>query len=715
MIHYKQSTHGCIEMAIEKDMELTRKIRQRVKKWDDDWRFNKDQYHEFTSFVMGSQWTEDESKLFIDYKKIPLSFNKLAPLVNHLLGEQRQNTPNLQVVPDKSVSTETASVREALVKDISLNSNAKMIYQTAFQQAAIGGFGAYVIDTEYENERSFNLIIVLRAIKDPSWCYWDVSARSPCKTDGMSAGTRTRMSRKMFASIYGDDIEKQIGSEANYDEGSATGWIFSTDDEITIIEDYEREYEISKLYQLSNGRVLSADEFKELERIEVDGKKYIIDNGEIVTVSNKRDTHKYSIKRRKVAGDFILEETDFPSEQLPIIFVDQNSYIDKSGKQICRPFIKDAKDAQRYINYLGTQSAYLMRVSRYDQFMVSKANVRSPDTQEIWKDPATAQGGLVYDESPNGNKPEQLRPPELSPSLISQYQRALADIEQCTGMYGTQMGEQGNEVSGSAIDARTRRGNFNTYVPFDSLNRAIACGGQIIDEMIPHVYDSEREMMLNMPDTGMSKITLNKQVDEYGSMIENDMKQGSYQIRLLPGASFEGQKQENLESIQTVLQADPQLFRLLADLYVDNLPMANNIEMRNRLRTIVPPEIIEAGKTGKPVPQQPQQPPPELMLKIQEMEMKNKEMMMNAQFKMKELELKERELQLQGVQTGNDITVALAKIQGEKLQAAAQLQEQELRYQAETERTQSDVAISHAENLVKILTHKTKESNNVRA
>jgi len=39
-------------------------------------------------------------------------------------------------------------------------------------------------------------------------------------------------------------------------------------------------------------------------------------------------------------------------------------------------------------------SAYLMRVSRYDQFMVSKANVKSPDTQQIWKDPATAQGGL---------------------------------------------------------------------------------------------------------------------------------------------------------------------------------------------------------------------------------------------------------------------------------------------------------------------------------
>lgn len=696
-------------MAIEKDISLAKKVRDRIKKWDDDWRFNKDQYHEFVSFVMGSQWTEDESKLFIDYKKLPLAFNKLAPLINHLLGEQRMNTPNLQVVPDEGVSAETAQVREALIKDISLNSNAKIVYQEAFQQAAIGGFGAYMIDTEYENEKSFDLVIVLRSIKDPTWCYWDLSAKSPCKTDGMYAGFRTRMSRRQFAALYGDDIECQIGSDSNFDEGSATGWIFSSDNEITIIEDYEREYDTQMLYQLSNGKIVDEKQYKDLERVEIDGKKYFMDEGELVTVFHSRETHKYTIKHRKIAGEFLLEETDFPSEQLPVIFVDQNSYIDKSGKQICRPFVKDARDAQRYINYLGTQSAYLMRVSRYDQFLISKANVRSPDTEAIWRDPATAQGGLVYDNAPDGSVPIQLRPPELSASLITQYQRALADIEQCTGMYSTQMGEDGNEVSGTAIDARTKRGNKNTYVPFDSLNRAIACGGSIIDEMIPRVYDSERKMMLNMPDSGMTKVTLNKQVDDYGSQIENDMKSGNYKVRLLPGASFEGQKQENLQSIQTVLQSDPSLFRLLADLYVDNLPMANNIEMRNRLRTIVPPEIVEAGKTGKPIQQQPQQPPPEVMMKMQELQMKHQQMQAEIQLKMKEIEIKEKELQLKGIQTGHDISTGMNELEAQKLEQAAKLREQEMRYQAEMHRTNMDAYMSHTDNLVKLLTHHPKK------
>lgn len=699
-------------MAARMDIELSKKVRDRIKKWDDDWRFNKNQYHEFMSFVMGSQWTEDESKLFIDYKKIPLSMNKLAPLINHLLGEQRQNTPNLQVVPSEGVSVQTAATREALVKDISLNSDAKRVYQTAFQQAAIGGFGAYMIDTDYENNESFDQVILIKDIKDPTWCYWDISAMSPCKTDGMFSGFRMRMSRKMFAGIYGDELEKKIGSDGNSDNSSATGWIFANDKEITIIHDYEREYSTETLYQLSNGRQLRKKDLNKLQKVTVnDQKMYMDDSGDMldyVTIVNQRDVPKYKIFYRKIAGDYELEKTEIPSEQLPVIFVDQNSYWDKSGKQICRPFVKDAKDAQRYINYLATQSAYLMRVSRYDQFLVSKANVKSPDTQAIWRDPATAQGGLVYDESPNGNKPEQLRPPELSMSLITQYQRAMSDIESCTGMYGTQVGEQGNETSGKAVDARTRRGSYNTYVPFDSLNRAIACGGQIIDEMIPHIYDTKRDMMLNMPDRGITKVTLNNPMDQYGSQIENDMTKGRYTIRLLPGASFEGQKQETLDSIKDVLQADPTLFRLVADLYVENLPLANNIELRNRLRTVVPPEIIEAGKTGEPIPPKPPEIPPEIQLKTQAMQMKQQVDMANIQLKQKDLEIKEHALRLQGIETGQDMQVELERIHMERLQAAAQLQEQELRYQAEMQRMNADMQISHADNLVRILTHQPR-------
>src|SRR5258708_3575805 len=87
------------------------------------------------------------------------------------------------------------------------------------------------------------------------------------------------------------------------------------------------------------------------------------------------------------------------------------------------------------------------------------------------------------------------------------------------------------------------------------------------------------------------------------------LTKGRYKIRLKPGPSYEGQKEEGLFALQSVLQADKggQVFPMIADLYAENLPLDNTLEIRNRLRTIVPQEIIEAGKTGKPLPPKPPQ------------------------------------------------------------------------------------------------------------
>ncbi len=675
-----------------KDPEKAQDVKQKIEFWDNYWKDNKNTYNEFNQFVWGNQWLDDEARVFETYKKIPLTMNKIAPLINHLVGEQRQNTPSIECIPDNSVPPGVVEVREALVKDITFASYAKVVYQTGFQCSATGGYGAWFVDTEYEDEFSFLKCIRIREGKIPTRFFWDSSATTPCKTDGMYAGYKERMSRRKFASIHGKRLERDI-PPSNIEDGS----VFNDDESVTIVHFYERKYNTVNLYQLSNGRTIDQDEFKTLERVMVDENEMLIDQGQIVTIEDKRRAPRYKVKHYVLAGNYILEEEDFPSQQLPIIFVDQNSFYNKEGSQIVRPFIKDTKDAQRYINYIATQSAYLLKISRYDQFLIASGNARSNDTAQIWRDPVNIQGGLKFDEVQSGFIPQQLRPPELSASLVQQYERALMDIQSCTGMYNAQLGEQGNEISGNAIDARTKRGAYATYIPFDSLNRAIACTASIIDEMIPIVYDTERTMMLNMKDEGMKQITLNQQMDEYGGQTKNDMTQGKYKIRLVPGPSWEGQKQENLESLNMILQANPELFNMVADLYVENLPLANSNELRNRLRTLVPPEIIQAGKTGQPIPPKPQQPDPIVMVKMQELQLKQQQLQMEQQKLMMDNKLGEDELQLK-----------FEELETKKVLAAAQLQEMELRFASEAERTQSNEQIAHADNMVKLLMHSQK-------
>lgn len=741
------------------DAEFTKECKDFIEKWKTYFKYNIDQYHSMHTFVMTSQWNKEESKVLQSYNKVPLQFNKLSTLINTLLGEQQQNTPQIEIVPLSNCDEETANLRQIVVKDIMLSTDAKTVYQIAAAQAFIGGFGAYIIDTDYTHEKSFDLDIVYRPIKDATRCYWDIGAEDINKIDGMRCGYLTRMTRAKFKSLYGKEVEGTVLAETagkvkgvNDDITATTetsdsgdiglGW--ADDNSITIIDDYERTYETDMLYKLSNGDSVNQEQLDEIieksrehhmqmreakmqmmqaqqamammgggdygmqpqeimpmmqPEPEMDEERMsLYVDGNMVRIEEKREYKKSVFIHRKMAGEYILEESEFPAEDCPVIFMDQNSTYDKQGKQICRPFITDAVDAQRFLNYLGTQIAYLLKISRYDQFIGSKENARSPQTTKVWQNPGTVQGMLMYDESPTGMKPEQLRPPELPMSLIDQYQRAIEDMYTSTGMYPSRLGQQGNEVSGAAIDARTRQGSYPTYVAFNSVNRAITAGGTIINQMIPRVYDTQRVMSLMMPDEGRKNITVNEQQDDYGENIKNDIRKGSFEVRLQAGPSYEGQKAEALQSLTMLLQSSPDTFNLIADLVAENLPLMNTLELRNRLKTLVPPGIIEAGKTGQ-MPKEAQQPSAQ-----------DQAAMAEAQYKMQKIELEKAKLEMDMQESQSKAELEQKEMQLKYLQAASSLEEAKLRFMAETQRTHSDNAISHADNITKMIIAKQKES-----
>ena len=776
---------------------MARQARIACEKFRGYFKRNIDEYHIMHTFVLGQQWTQDEEDDMIKtFRKVPMTANKLGTMSNSLLGEQQQNTPQLQVVPMTNCDEEVAHLRELIVKDIMFNNYTATVYQMAASQAAIGGFGAFLVDTEYSHSKSFDLDIVYRYFKDATRCYWDIGAEDVNKTDGECCGYVSRMTRKKFRKVHGRDIEKKIGKEgiaateeevALVTQPEADGddpFSWSDSEAITINHYYLRKYEKDTLYKLSNGNVLNQSEMDDLiedsrdmnqrnqalelqqqlmgeqgmpqmpmqspqetsepnpmqlpmpagglqspgngnqeiipqengmdvSKPKIDITESMIDespetmtlwqDGQIVRIEDKRPSKRHKIIHYQFAGDYELDKTEFPSEQLPLVFVDNNSYYDKTGKQVTRSFFGDCKDTQRYINYLRTQSAYILKVSRYDQWIGSKKNVASLDTQRNWRDPNSTQGMITYDESPSGAKPEQIRAPELSASLFQQYQLAIEDLYTSTGLYPARMGDMGNnggEASGKALDRWQRQGSYATEIFSNSLKRAVQTGGAIVNEMIPRVYDTERVMALMTPDEGMKNITINKQNDEYGEQIENDIRKGTYQVRIKPGPSYEGQKQEALQSLQQVLQADPTAFNIIADLYADNLPLANNLEIRNRLKTRVSPQIIEAGKTGK-MPPQPGPSPEEQQLQLQA---QNQQQI--VALKGKELELKDKEITLKQQEIMMEAQFKIQELETKRLETAGKLQEQELRYQSETERTQADTAMAHADNLVKILTHK---------
>lgn len=724
--------------------KITQHARIAIEKWREYFKENIDLYHEMHTFILGRQWDDDEEETFVKNNKRPLQFNKLCTLANTLLGEQQQNTPQIEVAPKSTCDAETAQIRQNIVKDTMMSTDAKRVYQCAAKQAIIGGFGAFIVDTDYSSKMSFDQNIVYRPIKDATKCYWDVGAEHPNKIDGMRAGYIVRMSRQKFRQMYGKNIEEKILAETgsmsiddeevalSTDTGSSQNpFAWADETGITLVYDYVRKHVPEMLYKLSNGKEVNQQELDEIiessrshhvmpeidvyaqpeneegeAEIDIEEQEMIIpddnimtlyDDGQPVSIANSKRIKKSVIVHRLMAGDYILEETEFPSENLPVIFMDQNSYFDVNGKQVCMPFFVHAVDAQRYLNYLGTQCAYLLKISRWDQWIGSKKNVQAPDTQQAWKDPSVVKGMLTYDESPSGAKPEQVRPPEISASLMEQYQRAQDDMYTSTGLYPTRLGQVGNEVSGAAIDSRTRQGSYPTFVVFNAINMAITAGGTIVNEMIPRVYDTQRVISLMTADRGRQNIVINESLDDYGEKVRNDVRKGEFEVILQAGPSYEGQKAQALESIQIALKNNPATFNLVADLFAENLPLINTIELKNRLKTLVPPEILEAGKTGQ-MPQQAHTP-----------NAQDQAAMAEVKFKEEQIRLKQQELEIKRMEQQAMIQKTAMEIEIKKLELAAELEESQLRYMAETDRTRSDNAISHANNLTRILTSNTNK------
>src|SRR5487761_2200021 len=193
--------------------EKAGEIKEFIEKWRNYWRDNNQQYDEWVQFVMGSQWLDEEARVFDNYQKIPMTRNMIAPLKNHLRGEQLQNTPSLQVLPDESVPEQTAEVYEALIKDICFNPEAKLAYQTAFESAIMGGFGGYSLATEYDSDMTNDQHIVFVPEPIPTRLCWDVAAKSPCKTDGMACAKITRVSRKQVRKEWGRKVEANCQNE----------------------------------------------------------------------------------------------------------------------------------------------------------------------------------------------------------------------------------------------------------------------------------------------------------------------------------------------------------------------------------------------------------------------------------------------------------------------------------------------------------------------
>ncbi len=627
------SMNEALQLRLEEagidEAEVLHKCREDLGIWQGYFGENMVRGKDDMNFVLRDQWSAVERSEFNRLFKPAMTFNKLYDTTKKVVGEQRKNKPDLMVRSLTGKSTQKQiDLRADLVRTISYQSQNDLIYQTAFKQALLMGYGAFEISLEYENYKSFNQVIRYDLIPDVSKTSFDPTAMKPHKGDGNFCARQYLYTKEEFYATY-----PMVTNPISYsDPRSLLDFQWETRDTIIVCKYSRKEWFPVKIYLLSDGQSVTEEQWDNMQE-DIMMQTELADASQVVgdiirqsipTIVGERMSKDYKIRQYVLTQNQIIEFTDWPSKYLPIIFVDGDSNF-INGQQYTRSFIHEAKDAQKFVNYVGSEVAAEIKNRRREQWIGTPDNILG--NEQMWRNPELQSGILIAKPDPKtGAMPNKMPPWELSQSLLQQYQRGCQDMREILG-FSENEALQGQDMSGKARRERKLEGSMSAYVYFDNLNQAIEQGGRVVLDLLPVIAgENERHMVISKADGRTDSVTLNQKMND-GS-IENTLEAGDYDVEIDTGPSFAVQKEVALEFMQATLQANPQVFPLIADLWAKNLDVQFMPQIAERFKNLVPPEIL-AKEEGKPPPPKPPN-PQEQMMQMQQQQ-QQQQMMMNEQ------------------------------------------------------------------------------------
>ncbi len=655
------------------------------------------------NFVLRDQWTAVERSEFTRLFKPAMTFNKLYDSTKKVVGEQRKNKPDLIVRSLTGKATqEQINLRADLVRTISYQSQNDLVYQTAFKSALMMGFGAFQVLIDYESPRSFNKVVRYDIIPDATMCSWDPTAMKPHKGDGNFCSRRFVFTRDEFFATY-----PYVTNPVSYiDPYMLLDFQWTTRDTIIVCDDFVKEWYPLTILRLSNGEVISKDQWKEREKGFEDNKEFVKGSivGEIIAreiprIVGERQTQDYRIMHYRLIRDRINDFSEWPSRQLPIPFVDGDSYYIE-GRQYTKSFIHEARDAQKLHNYSRSEMAAELKNRRREQWLGTPDNIIG--YEQDWRNPELQMGILRAKPDPKtGMMPQKMPAWEVSQGLFMAAQATNQDMKEILGFSENEQ-LMGKDISGKARRERKLEGSMSAYVFFDNLNQAIEQGGRIVNDLLPYIIgDEERHMTISKKDGKSDSIIMNQKVGEGDeASVKNKLDTSEYDVEIDTGPSFAVQKDVSLEFFADTLKAFPQAFPLIADLWASQLDLQQMPTIKERFQSMVPPEIL-AKEKGLPPP--PKKPDPQQQMMQAELQEKQA----HVQIKMQELQLKQQKLELDKAQMLLDAQKIKSENQMSMYDHQLDLEKARVTHGLDHKKHETDLTVE----LAKILSDLHKHSN----
>lgn len=532
-------------------------------------------------FLNGEQWPE-EIKRERELEQRPcLTINKLTQAVAQATGDARLNKPAIKVRPVEQADDDDAEVLEGLIRHIEVQSSAPTAYITAYEHSVGGGFGHWRVTTEYADDDAFEQDIRIRRIRDPFSVVWDPDSVLYDKSDAKYCFVFDRMSVEAFEQKYPDKIPHSW-EDSDY-RRHCGDWYSLTDKTVRVAEYWEKKPCKKLLAQTVDGRVIDVTEFHK-------ARKEIEAHPEIHRI---REVESHTICMTLIDGFQALEATaDWAGKYIPIVSTYGPEEVSR-GTPRYRSLVRYAKDPQKMYNFWTTQITEKIALAPKAPYIgTSKMFARHKRQWATANTDNKAYLAFTADPDFPGMFPKRELPAPLNAAEIEQRNQAADDIKATTGLYDASLGNRSNETSGRAILARQREGDVATFPWMDNLSRSIQHTGRILVDLVPRIYDTQRQVRILGVDGNQKLVPINQPfMTPDGQVKVFDLARGKYDVEVTVGPSYTTQRIEAADSMMSFIQAIPGAAPIIGDLIAQNMDWPGADEIAERMKHLLPPEL----------------------------------------------------------------------------------------------------------------------------
>jgi hypothetical protein len=555
-----------MEVAAKRYQDQLARIKGSVRECYDYFRQNYDRFNEFRRFVFDSSLTNDDITLLQTINKPQLEFNVLEAYISRLLGEFSKQEPDIEVRSDDQSKADPMMIQvlEQHLRHTLCDATNEHTRYEVYKDLLSGGFSAIKVFTEYANPMSFDQVIRIERVFDPTLTGFDRIAKYSHKGDGRFCFELFPKDMEDFEEEYPDVDIKSINFRKDF---GGFNWSYVNDEKemIVLADYYEKKKKEVSIVKLTTGEVMTKRKYDEML-------KTWSDFAAPPAISGRpRKTMLETIDRYILIENMVLahEETDY--RYLPIIFVDGNSMLVKTPKngnvrQVTRPYVYHAKGAQRLKNYAGIALASEIENIVQHKFIIKKEALPKEEgwlaaIKDIQK-PSNIVVNAFYEENPEQPIPDPIREiikVPAPPETLQAFSGTDSVIQNILGSYDASLGINNNQLSGLAIVEAASQSNAAAMPYIVGFLQGFQRAAQIYVDLMPKYYVTPRTIPVMDNDGKKDFVKINQ---EQG--LDMDFDANSLNVVVKAGASFQVQKSRTIMMVKEMMGMSPLFAEFIA-------------------------------------------------------------------------------------------------------------------------------------------------------